>query len=311
MGRCRWASCELWQTTYRRRRSPSPTTTSLTRRFSATVLYRPGRRKTSLVTSAPRRIGIQRIYVPPAWLRLRRFSSETIPTASPTNTQRLSCQPRKVGFDLCHRGHIDRVAGNTQWRTGKPSRVTASPTTICGTSLRPFFDHPRLELGAHARWPPSQTARVPRRSPASGASHGARSRRQARADATASRGHRDRHTATSTRRQSGSCVTISSGGTPPQDTARQPPELCRHVGVLGASAIIDNTDFGALLLGFQTLSASCRWVRAMPSAAFDESHAGICTEGYIIYMIDQAYFCFLCRPTVSPLLTPITSRNVL
>src|SRR5215468_12421187 len=38
-------------------------------------------------------------------------------------------------------------------------------------------------------------------------------------------------------------------GTPPQDTARQPPEPCRHIGVIGASAIIDNTDFGALLLG--------------------------------------------------------------
>ena len=29
----------------------------------------------------------------------------------------------------------------------------------------------------------------------------------------------------------------------------QPPEPCRHVGVIGASAIIDNTDLGALLLG--------------------------------------------------------------
>jgi hypothetical protein len=38
-------------------------------------------------------------------------------------------------------------------------------------------------------------------------------------------------------------------GTPPQDTACQPPEPCRHVGVIGASAIIDNTDLGALLLG--------------------------------------------------------------
>ena len=36
------------------------------------------------------------------------------------------------------------LPGKTQWRTGKPSRVTASPTTTCGASSRPFFDFPRL-----------------------------------------------------------------------------------------------------------------------------------------------------------------------
>ena len=33
---------------------------------------------------------------------------------------------------------------NTHERTGSPSRVTASPTTICGASSRPFFAWPRL-----------------------------------------------------------------------------------------------------------------------------------------------------------------------
>ena len=36
------------------------------------------------------------------------------------------------------------VQHSAQWRTGKPSRVTASPMTICGASPRPFFDSPRL-----------------------------------------------------------------------------------------------------------------------------------------------------------------------
>src|SRR6516225_3984197 len=65
-------------------------------------------------------------------------------------------------------------------------------------------------------------------------------------------------------------------GTPPQDTARQPLEPFRHVGVIGASTIIDNTDFRALLLG-------------VPDA-FDESHAGTCTEGYIIIFDRSSLF---------------------
>jgi hypothetical protein len=30
--------------------------------------------------------------------------------------------------------------GNTHDRTGNPSRVTAKPTTSCGTSSRPYFE---------------------------------------------------------------------------------------------------------------------------------------------------------------------------
>ena len=50
------------------------------------------------------------------------------------------------------------LPGNTQCRTGKPSRVTASPTITCGTSPRPFFDFPRFRT---ARYVFAPAAREP------------------------------------------------------------------------------------------------------------------------------------------------------
>ena len=91
-------------------RSPSPTTTSLTCRFSATVCV--ASRAREHLTRSPRRRGAPactsgtcRRRAASAW----KFAAETMP-ASPTNRQRVSCQPLQVLLDLRHRGHVDRVA---------------------------------------------------------------------------------------------------------------------------------------------------------------------------------------------------------
>ena len=83
------------------------------------------------------------MYLPPPRARVSRFAFETMP-ASPTNTQRLNCQPLSSSFTLATAVTSTVLPGKIQCRTGKPSRVTASPITICGTSLRPFLVCPCL-----------------------------------------------------------------------------------------------------------------------------------------------------------------------
>jgi len=75
--------------------------------------------------------------------RVSRFAFETMP-ASPTNTQGLNRQPLSSSFTLATAVTSAVLPGKIQCRTGKPSRVTASPITIYGTSLRPFLMCPRL-----------------------------------------------------------------------------------------------------------------------------------------------------------------------
>jgi len=82
------------------------------------------------------------MYFPPPWANARRFASDTIP-ASPTNTLRASFHPRRSAFTWATISTSTVSPRNTQERTGKPSRVIASPTTTCGTSLRLFFAFPR------------------------------------------------------------------------------------------------------------------------------------------------------------------------
>src|SRR5262245_14604016 len=84
-------------------------------------------------------------------------------------------------------------------------------------------------------------------------------------------------------------------GTPLQDTARQPPEPGRHVGVLGASAIIDNTDFGALLLGVPDTFGQLQMGedRAIGPLLMSLTQVHV-RKDISSYMIDQAYFYFLC-----------------
>ena len=88
-------------------------------------------------------------YLPPPAAKALKFAAKTMP-ASPTNRQRVSCRSRKSRKSRKSRLTCATVLtstvlpGKTQWHTGKPSRVTASPTTICGASLRPFLDLPCL-----------------------------------------------------------------------------------------------------------------------------------------------------------------------
>ena len=63
--------------------------------------------------------------------------------------QRPSFHPRKSAFTFSTVVTSLVLPENTQERTGRPSRVTASPTTICGASPRPFFEWPRLRSGSY------------------------------------------------------------------------------------------------------------------------------------------------------------------
>src|SRR5882724_8121484 len=85
------------------------------------------------------------MYFPPLVLSLLRLSCDTIP-ASPTHTQRLRCHPRRSSLTWATVLTSTVLPGKTQCRTGKPSRVTASPITTWGASERPFFDRPRLRV---------------------------------------------------------------------------------------------------------------------------------------------------------------------
>src|SRR4051812_31523789 len=82
-------------------------------------------------------------YLPPPAAKALKFAAETMP-ASPTNRRRVSCQSRRSRLARATVVTSTVLPGNTQCRTGKPSRVTAKPTTICGASLRPFLDSPCL-----------------------------------------------------------------------------------------------------------------------------------------------------------------------
>ena len=55
----------------------------------------------------------------------------------------MSCQPRRSSLTFATVVTSTVLPGNTQWRTGNPSRVTAMPTTICGASL-PILAVPAL-----------------------------------------------------------------------------------------------------------------------------------------------------------------------
>ena len=78
-------------------------------------------------------------YLPPPRPSALKLAAETMP-ASPTNRQRVELPVAQVALTCATVVTSTVLPGNTQCRTGKPSRVTARPTTICGASPRPFFD---------------------------------------------------------------------------------------------------------------------------------------------------------------------------
>src|SRR5215831_19462897 len=78
------------------------------------------------------------MYLPPLVLSRSRFSWDTMP-ASPTKTHRLSCHPFRSSLTCATVLTSTVLPGNTQCRTGKPSRVTASPITICGAEIERVF----------------------------------------------------------------------------------------------------------------------------------------------------------------------------
>src|SRR5918999_2580196 len=125
------ASCGLKQTIYRRRRSPSPTTTSLARRLGWSGRYRPGRLNTVSLTSATRPRGMASTYFPTPRASSKRLSSEFMP-ASATKIDRPSFQPRKSSLIRATVVTSTVFPGKTQLLTGKPSRVTAKATTTWG-----------------------------------------------------------------------------------------------------------------------------------------------------------------------------------
>ena len=87
------------------------------------------------------------MYLPPPGDRVWRLLSEFIP-ASPTKTQRPSFHHFRSALTFSTVVTSVVLPVNTHDRTGRPSRVTAMPMTICGASVRPFFECPRLRSGS-------------------------------------------------------------------------------------------------------------------------------------------------------------------
>jgi hypothetical protein len=109
--------------------------------------------------------------VAPPLARAWESAWDTMP-ASPTNRQRVNCQPLRSSWSLAAVATPAVFPGNTQCRTGKPSRATASPSAICGASPRPFLLRPGLRgaaqtpqafggVGGHVATPFSRSALRP------------------------------------------------------------------------------------------------------------------------------------------------------
>src|SRR3954454_14764049 len=92
-------------------------------------------------------MGVARMKRPPPLASSSRLALEYSP-ASPTNRTRPSRIVRRSSLIVCTVVTSGVLPGNTQERTGTPSRVTARAITTCGSLSRPSLLCPRLRKGS-------------------------------------------------------------------------------------------------------------------------------------------------------------------